>query len=237
MTKVLLTGSAGSIGTVLAPGLAETGHEVVGLDLPDRGVHLEVDCTDPAAVDEALAEVRPDAVIHLAGIPTESSLPDALASHVVSTAAVLEAMRRHDVRRIVYASSNHAVGRSPRVDLAGDSLGADAPARPDTYYGVAKVAAEALLHLYVDRYGIEAISTRIGSFLPRPSTRRQLSTWLSPDDAVRMFDAALTAPVRGFAVVYGISSNTRAWWDLEPGRGGGDGPPAPAPGFAPEIDS
>ena len=111
-----------------------------------------------------MAEVRPDAVIHLAGIPTESSLPDALASHVVSTGAILEAMLRHDVRRIVYASSNHAVGRTPRADLGTESLGADVPARPDTYYGVAKVAAEALLHLYVDRHGIDAISTRIGSF-------------------------------------------------------------------------
>ena len=72
---------------------------------------------------------------------------------------------RHGVPRIVYASSNHAVGRTPR-DRTG--LGADVPARPDTFYGVAKVAAEALLHLYVDRHGIDAISTRIGSFLATP---------------------------------------------------------------------
>ena len=108
-----------------------------------------------------MAEVRPDAVIHLAGIPTESSLPDALSSHVLSTAALLEAMLRHDVRRIVYASSNHAVGRTPRTDL----LGADVHARPDTFYGLGKVAAEALLRLYVDRHGCDAVCTRIGSFL------------------------------------------------------------------------
>lgn len=233
MAKVLLTGSAGAIGSVLSTGLPGLGHEVVGLDLPGRGAALEVDCTDPAAVEAVVAQVRPDAVIHLAGIPTESSLPDALSSHVVSTGALLEAMRRHDVRRFVYASSNHAVGRTPRSVL----LGADVHARPDTYYGVGKVAAEALMHLYVDRYGLDAVSTRIGSFLERPTTRRQLSTWLSHDDAVRMFDAALTAPSPGFAILYGVSANTRGWWDLAPGRALGYEPQDDAEVFAGEIEA
>jgi uronate dehydrogenase len=102
---------------------------------------------------------------------------------------------------------------------------------------VAKVAVEALLHLYVERHGIDAISTRIGSFLPRPTTRRQLSTWLSPDDAVRMFGAALTAPSPGFAVIYGISANTRGWWDLGPGRALGYEPRDDAEAFAEEVES
>ena len=233
MSKVLLTGASGAIGSVLVPGLADLGHEVVGLDLPGRGATLSVDCTDPVAVDEAMGQVRPEAVVHLAGIPTESSLPDALSSHVLSTAALLEAMLRHDVRRIVYASSNHAVGRIPRSVLLGD----DVHARPDTFYGVGKVAAEALLHLYVDRHGCDAISIRIGSFLERPTTRRQLSTWLSPADTVRMFHAALTAPSPGFAVVYGISANTRGWWDLEPGRALGYDPLDDAESFAEEIEA
>ena len=233
MAKVLLTGSSGAIGTALSEGLPALGHEVVGLDLPGKGAALSVDCTDPAAVDEAVGEVRPDAVIHLAGIPTESSLPDALSSHVLSTGALLEAMRRHGVPRIVYASSNHAVGRTPRSVL----LGADTHARPDTYYGVGKVAAEALLHLYVDRYGIDAISTRIGSFLEKPTTRRQLSTWLSPADTLRMFDAALTAPSPGFAVIYGISANSRGWWDLAPGRALGYDPQDDSEAYAAEVEA
>ncbi len=201
------------------------------MDLPGRGADLAVDCTDPEAVEVAVARVRPAAVVHLAGIPTESSLPDALTSHVVSTGALLEAMVRHRVPRIVYASSNHAVGRTPRTDL----LSAEVHARPDTFYGVAKVAAEALLHLYADRHGLDAVSTRIGSFLPRPTTRRQLSTWLSPDDAVRMFDAALRAPRPGFAVVHGISRNTRGWWDLGPGRALGYEPQDDAEDFATDV--
>ena len=231
--RVLLTGSAGSIGSVVAPSLAELGHHVTGVDLPGRGADLALDCTDPVAVDAVVADVRPDAVIHLAGIATESSLPDALHSHVVSTGALLEAMLRHGVRRILYASSNHAVGRTPRTDL----LRADEQGRPDTFYGVAKVASEGLLRLYADRHGIDALSIRIGSFLPRPTTRRQLSTWLSHDDTVRMFQAALTAPDPGYAVLYGISANTRGWWDLAPGRALGYHPQDDAERFAADIEA
>jgi uronate dehydrogenase len=231
--RVLLTGSLGSIGRVVEPGLTALGHEVAGADIA-AGAAYRLDCADPVAVDAVVAEVRPDAVVHLAGIPTESSLPDALTSHVWSTAAVLEAMVRHDVRRIAYASSNHAIGRVPRSD---GPVGAGTLPRPDTYYGVGKVAAEALLSLYADRAGIDAVSCRIGSFLERPTSRRNLATWLSPADAVRMFAAAISPARSGFSVLYGISANTRAWWDLEPGRRLGYDPQDDAEAFATEIES
>jgi uronate dehydrogenase len=236
--RVLLTGSQGSIGGVVGPGLRDLGHEVVGVDLVDGADHV-VDCTDPAAVERVVSDVRPDGIVHLAGIPTESSLPDALTSHVVSTGALLEAMVRHDVRRIVYASSNHAVGRTAHLDEHDREvvLGVDVRPRPDTFYGVAKVGAEALLSLYADRYGVDAVSCRIGSFLERPTSRRALSTWLSHADAVRMCHAALTAPDPGFAVLYGISANTRAWWDLEPGRALGYRPEDDAETFASDLES
>ena len=107
--------------------------------------------------------------------------------------------------------------------------------RPDTFYGVAKVAAEALLSLYVDRLGIDAVACWIGSFLDEPTTWRALSTWLSPDDCVRMVEAALTAPAPGYAVIYGISANTRGWWDLEPGRRLGYEPLDDAEAFAADV--
>ncbi len=222
---------------MLRPGLTDLGHEVVGADLPGREAEVTLDCTDPVAVDTALAEVAPDAVVHLAGIPTESALPDALASHVVSTGALLEAMVRQGVRRLVYASSNHAVGRSPRADLPGGVLGAEVRGRPDTFYGVAKVAAEALMHLYADRHGLDVVSTRIGSFLPAPTSRRQLTSWLSHADAVRMVHASLTTPSPGFAVLYGVSANTRGWWDLTPGRALGYDPQDDAEVYAAGIEA
>ncbi len=239
--RVLVTGAAGSIGTVVCAGLRDRGHDVVGLDMAAEpegftGPWFTVDCADPDAVSavfESLDETgRIDAVVHLASIPTEASLPVILESHVVTTAALLDAMVEHGVTRIVYASSNHAVGRTPRTDL----LSAEVPPRPDTFYGVGKVAAEALLRLYADRYSIDAVATRIGSFLPQPETRRNLSTWLSHDDAVRMVDACLTTPDPGFAVLYGISANTRAWWDLDPGRALGYEPQDDAESFAASIE-
>jgi uronate dehydrogenase len=234
--RVLVTGAAGSIGRVLTVGLADRGHEVVGLDrvpAPD-GVdgpwHL-IDCADPDAVAAVFATDRFDAVVHLAGHPGEASLPDSITSHVVTTAALLDAMVAHGVPRLVYASSNHAVGRTPRTEL----LTTQARPRPDTFYGVGKVAAEAMMSLYADRYALDTVACRIGSFLPEPETERHLSTWLSHDDCVRMVEAALTATAPGFAVLYGISANTRAWWDLEPGRALGYEPLDDAEEFAGRV--
>jgi uronate dehydrogenase len=238
--RTLVTGAAGSIGTVLVSGLTDRGHDVFGLDRStapsgygDRW--YTVDVTDGDAVDAVFADLDRtgglDAVVHLAGIPDEASLTEELHSHVVSTATLLDAMVARGVSRIVYASSNHAVGRTPRSEL----LTTDVRPRPDTFYGVAKVAAEALLSLYVDRHGIDAVATRIGSFLPQPETVRGLSTWLSHDDAVRMFEACLTTPDPGYAVIYGVSANTRGWWDLDPGRRLGYHPQDDAERFADQV--
>lgn len=234
--NVLVTGAAGRIGRVVCAGLTERGHRVVGLDRmppPDgwEGSWHTVDCADPDAVADVFAAEHLEGVVHLAGNPAETGLPDALASHTITTAALLDAMVERGVTRIVYASSNHAVGRTPRRDL----VGADIRVRPDTFYGVAKVAAEALLSLYADRHGIDAVACRIGSFRDQPTDVRSLATWLSPGDCVRMVEAALTAPAPGFAVLYGISANTRAWWDLEPGRALGFDPQDDAETFAATI--
>ena len=86
------------------------------------------------------------------------------------------------------------------------------------YYGVAKVTMEAIGSLYADRYGMDVVCLRIGSAFPEPMSLRHLSTWLSPADTVSLVDAALTAPSPGFAVVWGVSANTRNWWDLSAAR-------------------
>jgi uronate dehydrogenase len=242
--RVLLTGAAGSIGRVLSVGLADRGHEVVGLDLvpqPDGldGAWHTADCADPDAVadvfDAEFADSSLDAVVHMAGHPGEASLPDSLTSHLVTTAALLDAMVEHGVRRLVYGGSNHAVGQTPRAGLPDGLLPVGTPLRPDTFYGVAKAAAESLMSLYADRHGVDTVSCRIGSFLAEPSTTRHLATWLSHDDCVRMVEAALTAPAPGFAAIYGISHNTRRWWDLAPGRALGYDPQDDAESWAGRI--
>jgi len=214
--RVLITGAAGHIGSVLADRLSSQ-HDLVGLDLHSPsthfpGVFLTGDCAEPEVAGNAVRGV--DAVVHLAGVPHEADLPTILHSHVETTAALLDAMVQSQVRRMVYASSNHAVGMVERASL----VGTDTPTRPDTFYGVGKVAAEALLSLYSDRYGLSCVAMRIGSFLEAPVTRRHLSTWLSYGDCAAMVRAALEADFEGYRAIFGISANRDRWWELEPGR-------------------
>lgn len=252
--QVLLTGGAGSIGQAVCRGLAEHSHRIRVLDLRPAppGLDAAVDdwrvgnCLDPDVVDAAVTGV--DAVVHLASNPSEADLASSLESHVLSTARLLDAMVRHGVDRIVYASSNHAVGLTRRDALAADgaggrepTLGVAVPPRPDTHYGVAKVAAEALLQRGADRHGIATFAMRIGSFGDRPRTRRQLASWLSPADCVRMVQACLTSTALGsgltgrHTVLYGISANSRGWWDLRPGHAIGYHPEDDAETFADQV--
>jgi uronate dehydrogenase len=226
MNQILMTGAAGRIGTFLRRGLPDLGWKVRGFDLyPTQDSVTEWvtgDVRDPAALEDALHGI--DAVVHLAGIPDEAAFPDLLSVNIDGTYRLFEAARRANVERIVYASSNHAVGYHPRMALAPIDL----RPRPDTLYGVTKVFGEALASLYADRYGMRMACLRIGTCFERPTTVRHLSTWLSPADAVRLVDAALRAPDLDFATVWGVSANTRGYFDLAPGR---------ALGYQPRDDS
>lgn len=218
---VLLTGAAGRIGTVLRGGLPERGWALRSLDVvPIADVRpgeeqVVADAADLVAMVDAAQGAS--AVVHLAGISGESTWPAIRSTNIESTFCALEAARLAGVPRVVLASSNHATGYTPRPD-GGPLREVDAPPRPDTYYGVSKVAMEALGSLYVDRYGLDVVCLRIGSAFPEPTTTRQLATWLSPADTVSLVDASLTAPSPGFSVVWGVSANTRNWWDLTAAR-------------------
>ncbi len=125
-----------------------------------------------------------------------------------------EAARRHKVRRIVFASSNHVTGfyRQDEVVSPKD------PVRPDGLYGLSKAFGENLAQLYWDRYRIETVSLRIGSSYAEPKDRRMLATWMSFDDLERLVVSALTAPVVGHSIIYGMSDNSTTWWDNTPAR-------------------
>ena len=234
--RILVTGASGSVGTVVCAGLPQLGWMVRQFDrvppaaAPD-GAHESLigDISDEQALASAMAGCA--AVVHLAAIAGEAPIEAVAQSHIVGTARVLGAAHSAGIDRVVFASSNHAVGFTPRQPLAG----VDIRPRPDTFYGVGKVAGEALCSLYSDRYGMRTAAVRIGSFLERPTTRRHLATWLSPADLLRLVDACLRAPDLSCAVLYGISANTRAWWDLGPGRALGYHPVDDAEVYAAEI--
>lgn len=215
-SPVLLTGASGIVGRMIRPRLAALGWELHCLDRSpgDDPEVMAIDVLDADALDAAT--VGCGAVVHLAGIPGEAPLADILEANVRGTQAVLDAALSRGIRRVVLASSNHAVGFWERSDEG--PLEVDVRPRPDTFYGVAKVAAEALGQLYADRFGLEVVSLRIGTCREEPRNRRELATWLSPGDAARLMDASLRGPVRGHVIAYGISANTRAWWDLSTAR-------------------
>ncbi|MGH4025888.1 MAG: NAD-dependent epimerase/dehydratase family protein [Pseudonocardiaceae bacterium] len=237
MSTVLVTGAAGRIGRTVCPGLAAHGWTVRGTDLVELPAEVPgaaADLTEPAD-EPVLARLLDgaDAVLHLAAIPGEDDWGRILASNVDATKRVLAAALEARVPRAVLASSNHATGFTRRP--AHGALPADTPPRPDTFYGVSKAALEALGALYAERHGMDVVGLRIGSFQPRPRSPRELASWLSPGDAVRLAHATLTAPSPGFALVWGISANTRAWWSLAEGRALGYHPADDAEAFAAEI--
>ncbi|MEV1205370.1 NAD-dependent epimerase/dehydratase family protein [Microbispora rosea] len=231
--RILMTGAAGGVGTLLRPRLAREGRvlrllDVVPLDAGPGEEAVTADITDPEAMEAAMDGV--DAVLHLGGHSVEQPWADILQVNINGTYVVLEAARRTGVRHVVLASSNHAVGFFPRgEDEAPDYLFP----RPDTFYGVSKVTKEALGSLYHDRYGMHVTCLRIGSCFERPRDVRMLSTWLSPDDCARLVEASLAAG--GFHVVWGVSANTRRWWSLEEGRAIGYEPKDDAEMYADKL--
>lgn len=211
--RLLLTGAAGGLGKVLRPRLkaycdtlrlsdiADLGQAAAGEEL--RPVRLE----DRAGVLSLLEGVN--AVVHLGGVSTEQHFDLILQANIVGTYNLYEAARKHGVRRIVFASSNHVTGFYRQDEV----IDANAPMRPDGHYGISKAYGENLAQFYFDRYRIETVSLRIGSSFPEPKDRRMLATWMSYDDLERLVVASLTAPVVGHSVIYGMSDNTTTWWD------------------------
>jgi uronate dehydrogenase len=234
--RVLITGAAGNIGRSLRAGLR--GHYPVLrlLDVtPQRAAEpgeevLTVDLNDRLATEAAMKDV--DAVIHLAAVASEAPFDDILSGNITTTYSLFEAARRAGVRRVVFASTNHVIGFYPR----GETVRPDDPVRPDTFYGVSKAFGEALGRLYADKYGLEVVCLRIGSFTERPTTLRQLSIWLSPRDCVQLVRCCLDAPAVGFKVVFGVSANTRSWWKDDAAASLGYRPQDNAEEFAAQVE-
>jgi uronate dehydrogenase len=212
-SRLLLTGAAGGLGRVLRPRLkaccdvlrlsdiADLGEAATGEEL--RPCRLE----DKAAVLSMLEGV--DAVVHLGGVSVERPFEEIVGPNISGLYHLYEGARLHGARRIVFASSNHVTGFR-RQD---ETVSPREPVRPDGYYGLSKAFGENLAQFYFDRWGIETVSLRIGSSYAEPKDRRMLATWLSFDDLERLVVSALTAPIVGHSIIYGMSDNQTTWWD------------------------
>ncbi len=234
--RLLLTGAAGGLGKVLR-------RELVGmteiLRLSDRGPlgeaapHEEIvlcDLADAAAVDRLLEDV--DAVVHLGGQSVEAPWDVIVASNIVGLINLYEAARKAGTKRILFASSNHAIGMHPRTRR----LDHDSPARPDGRYGVSKAFGEDLAALYAYKHGIASMCIRIGSSFPEPKNRRMLSTWMSYRDLAELIRVGLVADYL-YEIVYGVSANKRSWWDNRNAERLGFKAQDDSEAFAPKVEA
>ncbi|MBC5815800.1 MAG: NAD(P)-dependent oxidoreductase [Candidatus Eremiobacteraeota bacterium] len=238
--KLAVTGSGGTIGKRLCADLA-VDHNVVRIDLRDADINADV--RDFEAMRAALAGC--ETVIHLAGsVAVDASWEDVYGTNIGGTYNVYEAARQNGLRRIIFASSNHAVGmneveNAPQIYEAGFGrvIGTEDPYRPDGLYGVWKAFGEVLGRYYSDQYGMQVACVRIGSITgaddPTHETVRESSgwlnlseeqkfkryaaTWMSQRDFARLVRAILSRDVP-FAMVYGVGDNATRFWDLEAGR-------------------
>lgn len=212
MKRILITGAAGLVGGVLREHL-RSDYRLVLLDRVDIAdlaageTGVKGDIRDPAVLAMAMAGV--DAVVHLAGEPTEKSWDAIRDANIDGCYQVVEAARQAGVRRFVFASSNHAIGYYPRSEAIDDKC----MPRPDTRYGVSKVFGETLLRFYADKFGLTSVCLRIGTLLrpDAPGELRHLSTWISHRDLAQLVRCAIEADVQ-YEIAYGMSANTRRWW-------------------------
>jgi uronate dehydrogenase len=211
MTKVLITGAAGMIAGELRKRLAPVFSlrltDIAPItDLSPREEFVAADLADMAAVERLMDGVS--GIIHLGGVSAEDTWEKIMPANVGGTWNLFEAARRHDVKRIIVASSNHAVGFFPRSETIDDTV----YPRPDGRYGLSKVFAEMTGRLYADKYGMAVFCIRIGAMTYEPEDIRRLAIWIHPEDMTSLMELGLTAPLK-FEIVYGMSDNKRTWWD------------------------
>src|SRR6516165_12688059 len=213
MQTVLVTGAAGGIGTRLRQ-LLKGVYPNIRLsdvkrpaDLAADETFVEADLASMPAVETAVAGV--DGIVHLGGYSVEGPWDTILQSNIIGCYNLFEAAHRKGVRRVVFASSNHAIGFYPRYH----HIGTDVTPRPDSRYGVSKVFGEAVGALYADKHGMKVTCIRIGNFGDRPLDHRRLSIWLKPEDLVQLCRIGLDHPDIHFEIFYGVSDNERSWWD------------------------
>lgn len=213
MKKVLMTGAAGGVGTMIRPLLASLYPEIIlsdvkePQDLQANETFVPAELADLASVERACEGI--DGIVHLGGYSVEGPWETILQSNIIGCYNLFEAARRQGVQRVVFASSNHAVGFYPRVQR----IGVEVVPRPDSRYGASKLFGEGIGSLYADKHGMRVLSIRIGNVGEKPLDKRRLSIWIKPSDLVQLIRIGLEHPDLRYEVMYGGSLNERSWWD------------------------
>ena len=234
MKTILITGASGGVGTFLRRELAGKYRlrlsDIRPVETPAPGETFVPG--DIASLDDMLrATEGADAFVHLGGYSVEGPWDDILQANIIGCYNAFEAARRHGVKRILFATSNHAVGFYRRDETIDHRV----YPKPDGRYGVSKAFGEALGSLYADKYGLEVFCMRIGNVAERPIDKRRLSIWLSPRDLAQLVTIGIEHPGIRFEIVYGVSGNRRSWYDNSNAARLGYRPQDDAETFAEEV--
>jgi uronate dehydrogenase len=195
MKTLLITGAAGGVGTMLRPELSGK---------------YRLKLSDIARLSDMVRITKGvDAILHLGGVSVEGAWEDILRANIVGCYNIYEAAKRNGVKRILFATSNHAAGFYRRDEIIDHRV----YPKPDSRYGVSKVFGEQLGSLYADKYGAEVFCMRIGNVAPNPVDKRRLSIWISPRDLAQLVCIGVDHPDIRFEIVYGVSGNKRSWYD------------------------
>jgi uronate dehydrogenase len=209
---VLLTGASGALGRQIARGLGALGFPLRLTDvapfpdpLPSGATFTAADLNDGVAILR-LAEGC-GTILHFGAVSVDRPFEEVIGPNIRGLYHIYEAARRERAR-VVFASSNHAIGFHERTEKLDD----DCSLLPDSYYGLSKAYGELMGRLYWHKHGVESVLVRIGSCFPEPTDARMLSTWLSYGDLVRLTERAVLAKQTGCIVVWGASNNSRSFW-------------------------
>ena len=235
MKKIVLTGAAGRLGSYLREPLSKMAETLVSSDIKDDigtlyagESYVKADLESLDAMMSLLEGA--DMVVHFGAYVDEAPFEKLLGPNFIGAYNVWEAAFQQGLRRVVYASSIHAVGMHPKNEF----IGTDAPHRPDTFYGLAKCFAEDLASMYWDKRGLESVCLRILS-CAQVTNPRAVGSWLSYDDLIQLVEKSVSTPVTGFTVAYGVSNNDRAPVDNSKASHLGYKPKDNAEQFADEV--
>ncbi|CAF0757786.1 unnamed protein product [Adineta steineri] len=227
---VLVTGAAGKIGKYFAEHankqkyklrlMVHSIHESEKVDpLKPFGEIIKGDLDETETLEKACKDIH--TIVHLAGDPDPSGTWDSLKkSNIDGLYNIFLAAKKAGVKRMVYASSIHAISGYPN-DVQAKT---NEPPNPGDLYGVTKCFGEALCRYMGEKEGVPSIAVRIGAFQEHASAQNKdslnmMDAWLSQRDCVQLLERCIDAPEDlKFAIVHGLSRNTFNRMEIESTR-------------------
>jgi uronate dehydrogenase len=211
--KILVTGASGHLGGMLFNSLEKIGYKnLIGTDLRKKNIKknkkfILANLKNFEAIIKMTKGVH--AIVHFGAIPIEDTQQNILNNNIIGTYNLFEAARINKIKRVIFASSNHAIGFHRRTTKLNET----STQRPDSHYGLSKAFGEDLSRLYADKFNIKSMCIRIGSCLKIPEDRRHLSTWISYEDLTQLVDIGIKHKSIHHEIVYGASRNKKSWWN------------------------